>query len=155
MHTIDPNLQRSVWQRVLGHAAAPEDAGPEPEELLRFLEAERNGAAAYRSLSRRLWGRDAALLREIAGEARVHAQTLHAAYYAETGRRAELPPEGPFHFPSVPEALLAARNRERETAREYEAAAKRWPSLREDFQGMAEDKRRRAQCLHILLGRQL
>ena len=159
MQTIDPALQKAVWERVLGHAPAKTEnrpeAGPPTAELLRFLEDERDGAAAYRRLSRRLWGQDAALLRRIAEEARMHCQVLHAAYFAETGQRANLAPQEPSSLPPAPEALLSARNREREKARTYEEAAKRWPSLSEDFQEMAEDKRRRAQCLHVLLGRLL
>lgn len=159
MQTIDPALQRAVWARVLGTAPAASDKGAAAEapeaELLQFLENERDGAAAYRRLSRRLWGRDAALLRHMAGEAELHCQVLHAAYYAGTGRRAKLPPREPSRLPSAPEALLAARDRERAAARDYEEAAARWPSLSGELREMAEDKRRRAQGLHLLLGRLL
>ena len=155
MQTIDPVLQKTVWERVLGTASAPVEAGPPPAELLRLLEDECAAATSYRRLSRRLWGRDAALLRAIAGGARLHCQALRAAYYAESGQRADLPPQEPVHLPPVPEALLTARNREMEAARDYEASAERWPSLAGDLRAMAGDKRCRAQCLHMLLGRLL
>lgn len=155
METIDPVLQKTVWARVLGTAPAPLEAEAPPSELLRLLEDERAAAASYRRLSRRLWGRDAALLRAIAEEARLHCQVLRAACYAESGQRADAPLREPSRLPPVPEALLAARNRETEAARDCEAAAERWPSYAGDLRAMAGDKRRRAQWLHILLGRLL
>lgn len=155
MQTIDPALQKAVWARVLGTAPAPAEATPPAAELLQFLTDKRVGFEIYRKLSRRLWGRNAALLRNIAEEERAHFYSLHAAYYAETGRRAELPPDQPSRLPPLPEAVLSARNRENSTARAYEEAAKRWPSLSDGFRAMAEDERRHARLLNGLLGRLL
>lgn len=155
MQTIDPALQKAVWARVLG--TAPVTAAEESPEraLLRFMEGEREGFETYRRLSRRLWGRDAALLRGLAAESFSHFQLLHAAWYEQTGRRAGLPPVERSDIPSLPEALVSARNREEKTARACEEAAKRWPSLSGDFLALAGDKRRRVRCLHTLLGRLL
>lgn len=155
MQTIDLALQKAVWARVLG--TAPERTEDEPPEtaLLRFLEGERDGYETYRRLSRRMWGRDAALMRGLAAESLSRCQVLHAAYYAETGRRAGLPPLEQSNLPSLPDALVSARNREKENALAYEEAAKRWPSLSDDFLALAGDERRRVRCLHTLLGRLL
>lgn len=155
MQTIDLALQKSVWARVLGTSPVRTEDEPPERALLRFLEGEREGFETYRRLSRRLWGRDAALLRGLAAESLTRYQTLHAAYYAETGRRAGLPSPKQSNLPSLPEALVSARNREKKTARAYEEAAKRWPSLSEDFLALAGAERRRVRCLQTLLGRLL
>lgn len=155
MQTIDLALQKSVWARVLGTASVQTEDEPPETALLRFLEGEREGYEIYRRLSRRLWGRDAALMRGLAVESLTRYQTLHAAYYAETGRRAGLRPMERAGLPSVPEALVSARDREKKTARAYEEAAKRWPSLSEDFLALAGEERRRVRCLQTLLGRLL
>lgn len=155
MQTIDPALQKAVWARVLGTAPARTEEEPPEKALLGFLEQEWNGYETYRRLSRRLWGQDAALLRGLAAETLARCQTLHAVYYTETGRRAELPPKERGGLPPAPEALAAAREQERKTARAYEEAAKRWPSLSEDLLALAGEERRRAQLLKTLLGRLL
>lgn len=157
MQTIDAELQRTVWARVLGHAPAQSrtEAEPEAAEFLRFLEDEHQCAVECRRLSRRLWGRDAALLRGIAEETMMHVHILRAACYAGTGRRTEVQAAETPRIPSVPEALLHARNHAQEMAEGYEKAAKRWDALAGEFQAMAEEKRRHAQLLHLLLGRKL
>ncbi len=153
MQTIDLALQRAVWSRVLGRSpnTAPErETAPDWEALLRDTQ---NIMETYRRLSRRLWGRDAALLRTLAADEREHLQTLRALYYLETGVSAGqwVPPSA--CLPPLPAALRTAYRREGASAEAFEAAAARYPDRSEAFRCLAEDERRHQRALQALLGK--
>lgn len=155
MQTIDPALQKSVWARVMGSAPAQTPSRSPETELLRLLEREQHDAVLYRRLSRRLWGRDAALMRRLAARSRARFQTLHAVYFSETGQRAELPPPDFSVLPSLPEAIRDAGTREKEAAKDYAECAERWPALADGLRALAGDSDQCAGCLRVLLGRVL
>ena len=142
METIDPKLQSAVWNRVLG---AEQDAQEgetvvTAEEVLAWMQVEKDACARYRYLSCKTCGQESAQLRKMAETELCHFRKLHAMYYLLTGHCVQVQAARAECTTCVSEALRAAYQGERQAKRLYEQAAERWPAMADEFYTMAADE---------------
>lgn len=130
-----------VWQRVRGEAQLPE-----PERI----GAEWTDAAAYLNLSRRMSGRESALLYRMFREEQTHAACLKGIYTLCAGKRpayrAEKLPQMP-----VAQMLRWCYGREMQSLSAYEARVTH-PEYGHVFARMALQEREHCRILLELLG---
>lgn len=138
MQTIDPNLQSAVWGRVMG--TAPEQSGETAitaEELLTWMQEEKDGCAVYRYLACKACGKEAATLRQMAADEACHFKKLHTMYYLLTGQCVAIQAARPDCTACLSQSLRAAYQGERQHQLRYQKAADRWPAMADEFYSMS------------------
>ena len=172
MQPIDPKLQNEVWSRVMGanqpataadtvsdtvpeQPAETETAPLTDAELLTRMQHEKNDCATYRYLSCKACGCDARTLRQIADDEACHFKKLHAMYFLLTGKCVCLSPEKPDCTACLTDALRARYEGELAAAAQYEADARRWPDMADEFLCMAADETRHSKCVRAMICRRL
>ena len=117
METYNPDKAAKVWQRVQAGSANP--AMPDVASLLGLIANEWADAATYLQLSRKLQGKDAAMLRRLFDEEQAHAACLKGIYTLLTGERPVIPsPKAPNE--PVEATLRRCYGREMRCLAEYE-----------------------------------
>ena len=152
MQTIDPNLQNAVWSRVMG--TAPDQSGETAitaEELLRWMQGEKDGCAAYRYLACKACGKEAAMLRQMAADEACHFKKLHTMYYLLTGQCAALQAARPDCTACLSQSLRTAYQGERHDQIQYQKAADRWPAMADEFYAMSADEDRHSRCIRSMI----
>lgn len=147
MNSIDPKLQSAVWNRVMSgcsgtvsqEAAAPAQGALSARELLDMMQGEKNDCAVYRYFSRKACGRDARTFQAMADVKACHFQKLHTMYFLVAGECASLQAARPNCTTCMAEELRIRYNEELKAAAWYEAAAKRWPAMADEFRCMAAE----------------
>ena len=142
MESIDPKLQSAVWNRVLGteQNAQEGETAVTAEELLAWMQVEKDACARYRYLACKTCGRESVQLRRMAETELCHFRKLHAMYYLLTGSCVQLQAARAGCTTCVSESLRAAYQGERQAKRIYEQAAERWPAMADAFYTMAADE---------------
>lgn len=125
------------------------------EELLERMQHEKNDCAAYRYLCCKACGCDARTLRQMADDEACHFKKLHAMYFLITGKCVCLPPEKPDCTACLTDALRARYEGELAAAAQYEADARRWPDMADEFLCMAADETRHSKCVRAMICRRL
>ena len=142
MQSIDPKLQSAVWSRVQG-TPCPEEAAKggvvSAEEVLQWMQDERDGCAVLQYLAGKACGKEAAQLRQMAARRACHYRKLHTMYYLLTGQCVHLTAAQPDCTACLSEALRTAYQEERQRKQRYEQAADRWPAMADEFYRMAAD----------------
>lgn len=177
MKPIDPQLQSAVWSRVMAgcHEGAPmpaaasaakEHCASSPRaaeqvagiqadfpvaDLLDMMQGEINDCAVYRYLSCKACGRDAKTLMNMADEKACHFQKLHTMYFLLTGKCISLKPVQPNCVSCLTDELRIRYQEELKAAAWYEAAAKRWPAMADEFCCMAAEETRQTKYLRSMI----
>ena len=152
MQTIDPNLQSAVWGRVMG--TAPDQSGETAvtaEELLTWMQAEKDDCAAYRYLACKTCGKEAAVLRQMAADEACHFKKLHTMYYLLTGQCAAIQAARPDCTACLSQSLRAADQDERQDQLRFQKAADRWPAMADEFYAMSADEDRHSRCIRAMI----
>lgn len=142
MDIYDPVQVQAVWSRVM----QPPQTAPDEETLLRWLAEERASAAAYRTLAAR-GGSFAPRLRHMAADELRHAGRLAALYFLLFGFRPQVFPAAADTDRSFGTALRSAYQGELAAAKNYRAAARRFPEQASMFESIAADEERHARML--------
>lgn len=146
METIDPVKAAKVWQRV-----RPEGGQPREQGLLALIAQEWTDAATYLQLSRRLTGKDSALLRRMYEQEQSHAACLKGIYNLLTGTHPAVRA-----IPTSPEdpqtVLRRCYGREMQCLAQYEARISD-PEFGQVFARLAEQERTHCHQLLEILGR--
>ena len=152
MQPIDPNLQSAVWSRVMGTVT---ESGGETavtaEELLNWMQGEKDKCAVYRYLAGKACGREAAALRQMAADEACHFKKLHTMYYLLTGQCAALQAARPDCTACLSQSLRSAYQAERQDQLRYQKAADRWPAMADEFYAMSDDEDRHSRCIRSML----
>ena len=146
METIDRAKAARVWQRVQGDAAANPTRG-----LQGLIAEEWTDAALYLSLSRRVQGNAAMILKKMGQEEQSHMACLKGIYtLQETGRPNVPTPPPPDNAP-VSTMLRRCYGREMRCLAQYEARAND-PEYGQIFARMAQQEREHCRLILELLG---
>lgn len=152
METYDAEKAARVWQRVRGFdtpAPSSRDTG-EPEELLRLIQREWQDAAVYLHLSRRMQGKQAAMLHRLFEEEQSHAACLKGIYRLVTGQPAATSSPAPPQEP-IEVTLRKCYGREMHSLADYEARTAH-PEYGPVFQKLAAQEREHCRIVLQLLG---
>ncbi len=146
METFDKAKAARVWQRVQGDAAA------DPARGLQGLIAEEwADAVLYLSLSRRVQGNAAAILKKMGQEEQAHMACLKGIYTLQGTGRPNVPtPPQPDNAP-VSTMLRRCYGREMRCLAQYEARAND-PAYGQVFARMAQQEREHCRQILELLG---
>lgn len=146
MDPYDRATVEQVWQRV--HGEAPPTR--QEEGLQELIAAEWTDAALYLNLSRRLSGKESALLRQLFQEEQAHVACLKGIYTMMTGRRPLVRTSPPPQEP-VPQTLRKCYGREIRSLSAYEARANH-PEYGHVFSKMAQQEREHCRTLLEIIG---
>lgn len=117
MEVYDAEKAARVWQRV--HSAEPPEQA-DAAALLALIAGELTDATTYLTLSRKVQGKDAAMLRKLFEEEQSHAACLKGIYTLITGQkppiRTQQPPQEPIEL-----TLRKCYGREMHCLAQYEA----------------------------------
>ena len=169
MKPFDEEQAKAVWERVLAGRTPP--AAPEPveekeaaraamaeaepalcpEELLKWIQAEKDGACRYALLARRAGGEAGRELTMLGRQTARQAGELSAAYYILTGERACVCPEAGAAEPCLAAALRRQYQKQRELAETYQTLAGRDTLFTELFYQLAGEKEGQGRRLFRLL----
>lgn len=146
METIDKAKAARVWQRVQG------DAAENPTRGLQGLIAEEwVDAAVYLSLSKRVQGNAANVLRKIGQEEQAHMACLKGIYTLQGAGRPDIPAPPPMDRAPVSVMLRRCYGREMRCLSQYEARAND-PEYGQIFARMAQQEREHCRQILELLG---
>lgn len=146
METYDKAKAARVWQRVQGEVAA------NPTQGLQGLIAEEwADAALYLSLSRRVQGNAAAILRKMGQEEEAHMACLKGIYTLQGTGRPEIPSPAPVDKAPVAMLLRRCYGREMRCLAQYEARASD-PEYGQIFARIAQQEREHCRQILELLG---
>lgn len=146
METYDKQKAARVWQRVQG--AAPEDP---VRGLAGMIAEEWADAAAYLTMSRRVQGRESAILRKMGQEEQSHMACLKGMYTLLGTGRPEIPAPQPLDRAPLGLLLRRCYGREMRALAQYEARAAD-PEYGQIFARMAQQEREHCRQLLELLG---
>lgn len=146
MDTIDPASAARVWQRVQG--TPPKEAGD--QGLPELIAQEWTDAQIYLQLSRRLQGKESAILRRMHEEEQSHTACLKGIYTLITGKHPAV--KAPPTAQEDPERLLRrCYGREMRCLAQYEARASD-PEYGQVFSRLAEQEREHCRLVLQILG---
>ena len=145
METIDKAKAARVWQRVQGEAAANPTHG-----LQGLIAEEWADAAIYLSLSRRVQGNAAAILRKIGQEEQSHMACLKGIY-ALQGAKPDIPAPPPVDKAPVSVILRRCYGREMRCLAQYESRSND-PEYGQVYARMAQQEREHCRQILELLG---
>ena len=146
MDTIDKAKAARVWQRVQGEAAANPTRG-----LPGLIAEEWADAALYLSLSKRVQGNAAAILRKMGQEEQSHMACLKGIYTLQGTGRPDVPTPPPPDRAPVGVLLRRCYGREMRCLAQYEARAGD-PEYGQIFARMAQQEREHCRQILELLG---
>ena len=145
METIDREKAARVWQRVKGEEENREKG------LLALIAQEWTDAATYLQLSRRLTGKDSAVLRKMYEQEQSHTACLKGIYTLITGTHPKVRAL-PVSQADTESVLRRCYGREMQCLAQYEARAGD-PEYGQVFARLAEQEREHCRLLLELLGR--
>lgn len=146
METYDKAKAARVWQRVQGEAAA------NPTQGLKGLIAEEwADAAIYLSLSKRVQGNAAAILRKMGQEEQAHMACLKGVYTLQGTGRPDVPAPPPVDRAPVGMLLRRCYGREMRCLAQYESRADH-PEYGQIFARMAQQEREHCRQILEILG---
>ena len=146
METYDKAKAARVWQRVQGETVA------NPTQGLQGLIAEEwADAALYLSLSRRLQGNAAAILRKMGQEEQTHMACLKGIYTLQGAGRPEIPAPRPVEKAPIATLLRRCYGREMRCLAQYESRAND-PEYGQIYARMAQQEREHCRQILELLG---
>ena len=146
METIDKAKAARVWQRVQGNVADDPTQG-----LGGMIAEEWADAAIYLSLSKRVQGNAAAILRKIGQEEQSHMACLKGIYTLQGNGRPDVPPPPPVDRAPIGTLLRRCYGREMRCLAQYESRANH-PEYGQIFARMAQQEREHCRLLLELLG---
>lgn len=146
METIDKAKAARVWQRVQGEAAANPTHG-----LQGLIAEEWADAAIYLSLSRRVQGNAANILRKIGQEEQSHMACLKGIYTLQSTGKPDIPPPPPMDKAPVSVILRRCYGREMRCLAQYESRATD-PQYGQIYARMAQQEREHCRLILELLG---
>ena len=146
MDTIDKAKAARVWQRVQGEVTA------NPSQGLQSLIAEEwADAAIYLSLSRRLQGNAANILRKIGQEEQSHMACLKGIYSLQGTCKPDIPAPPPVDKAPVSVILRRCYGREMRCLAQYESRAGD-PEYGQVYARMAQQEREHCRLILEILG---
>ena len=146
METIDKAKAARVWQRVQGAAAANPTHG-----LQGLIAEEWADAAIYLSLSRRVQGNAAVILRKIGQEEQSHMACLKGIYTLQGAGKPDIPAPPPVDKAPVSVILRRCYGREMRCLAQYESRAND-PEYGQVYARMAQQEREHCRQILELLG---
>ncbi len=146
MEIIDKAKAARVWQRVQGAAAENPTHG-----LQGLIAEEWADAAIYLSLSRRVQGNTAAILRKIGQEEQSHMACLKGIYALQGTGRPDIPAPPPVDKAPISVILRRCYGREMRCLAQYEARAND-PEYGQVYARMAQQEREHCRLVLELLG---
>ncbi len=146
METYDKAKAARVWQRVQGETAANPTQG-----LTGMIAEEWADAAIYLSLSRRVQGNAAAVLRKMGQEEQAHMACLKGIYTLQGTGRPDVPPPPPVDNAPVQVILRRCYGREMRCLAQYESRAGD-PEYGQIYTRMAQQEREHCRQILELLG---
>lgn len=145
MENFDAARATKVWQRVQGADQ------PETEGLPALIAEELEDAATYQQLARRLGGKDAQALRQLAETEQSHAACLKGIYTLMTGQPIN-PKVPPLRQEPADRTLRRCYGREMRCLAQYEARSGH-PEYGPVFARLAAQEREHCMAVLELLGR--
>ena len=145
METIDQEKAARVWQRVKGEEESREKG------LLALIAQEWTDAATYLQLSRRVTGKDSAVLRKMYEQEQSHTACLKGIYTLITGTHPTVRAL-PVSQSDIQSVLRRCYGREMQCLAQYEARSSD-PEYGQVFARLAEQEREHCRLLLELLGR--
>ena len=146
METIDKAKAARVWQRVQGASAANPTQG-----LQGMIAEEWADAAIYLSLSRRVQGNAASILRKIGQEEQSHMACLKGIYALQGIGKPDIPAPPPIDKAPVSVILRRCYGREMRCLAQYESRASD-PEYGQVYARMAQQEREHCRLILELLG---
>ena len=146
MEAIDKAKAARVWQRVQGEAAANPTHG-----LQAMIAEEWADAAIYLSLSRRIQGNAANILRKIGQEEQSHMACLKGIYALQGAGRPDIPAPPAVDKAPVSVILRRCYGREMRCLAHYESRASD-PEYGQVYARMAQQEREHCRLILELLG---
>ena len=146
METFDKVKAARVWQRVQGEMTASPTHG-----LQALIAEEWADAAIYLSLSKRLQGNAANILRKIGQEEQSHMACLKGMYALQGSGRPDIPAPPPLDKAPVSVILRRCYGREMRCLAQYEARAND-PEYGQVYARMAQQEREHCRLILELLG---
>ena len=146
METIDKAKAARVWQRVQGEAVANPTHG-----LQGMIAEEWADAAIYLSLSRRVQGNAASILRKIGQEEQSHMACLKGIYALQGAGRPDIPAPPTVDKAPVSVILRRCYGREMRCLAQYESRASD-PEYGQVYARMAQQEREHCRLVLELLG---
>ena len=146
METIDKAKATRVWQRVQGEVAANPTHG-----LQGLIAEEWADAAIYLSLSRRVQGNAAAILRKIGQEEQSHMACLKGIYALQSSGKPDIPAPPPVDKAPVSVILRRCYGREMRCLAQYESRSND-PEYGQVYARMAQQEREHCRQILELLG---
>ena len=145
METIDKAAAARVWQRVKGEPESKEKG------LLALIAQEWTDAATYLQLSRRMTGKDSAVLRKMYEQEQSHTACLKGIYTLITGMHPTVR-SLPVSQGDIETVLRRCYGREMQCLAQYEARRSD-PEYGQVFARLADQEREHCRLLLELLGR--
>ena len=145
METIDKAAAARVWQRVKGESENKEKG------LLALIAQEWTDAATYLQLSRRMTGKDSAVLRKMDEQEQSHTACLKGIYTLITGTHPTVRAL-PVSQGDIETVLRRCYGREMQCLAQYEARRSD-PEYGQVFARLADQEREHCRLLLELLGR--
>ena len=145
METMDQAAAARVWQRVRGETESREKG------LLALIAQEWTDAATYLQLSRRLSGKDSAILRKMYEQEQSHTACLKGIYTLITGEHPTVRAM-PVEQGDTESVLRRCYGREMQCLAQYEARTGD-PEYGQVFSRLADQERDHCRLLLELLGR--
>lgn len=146
METIDKAKAARVWQRVQGEAVANPTHG-----LQGMIAEEWADAAIYLSLSRRVQGNAASILRKIGQEEQSHMACLKGIYALQGAGRPDIPAPPTVDKAPVSVILRRCYGREMRCLAQYESRSND-PEYGQVYARMAQQEREHCRLVLELLG---
>ena len=146
MEGYDKEKAARVWQRVQGSVAEDPTRG-----LQGMIAEEWADAAVYLSLSRRVQGNHAAILRKMGQEEQAHMACLKGIYTLQGTGRPEVPAPQPMEKAPVSVMLRRCYGREMRCLAQYESRTAD-PEYGQVFARMAQQEREHCRLILELLG---
>ena len=146
METIDKAKAARVWQRVQGGAVANPTHG-----LQGMIAEEWADAAIYLSLSRRVQGNAASILRKIGQEEQSHMACLKGIYALQGTGKPDIPAPPPVDKAPVSVILRRCYGREMRCLAQYESRSND-PEYGQVYARMAQQEREHCRLVLELLG---
>lgn len=146
METIDKAKAARVWQRVQGEAVANPTHG-----LQGMIAEEWADAAIYLSLSRRVQGNAASILRKIGQEEQSHMACLKGIYALQGTGKPDIPAPPPVDKAPVSVILRRCYGREMRCLAQYESRSND-PEYGQVYARMAQQEREHCRLVLELLG---
>lgn len=147
METIDPAKAARVWQRVQGETSVEN----REQGLLALIAQEWTDAATYLQLSRRMTGKDSAILRKMYEQEQAHTACLKGIYTLITGTHPTVRA-----VPAAQEELITilrrCYGREMQCLAQYEGRSGD-PEYGQVFARLADQEREHCHLLLEIIGR--